>query len=289
MRTLSRITFVVLSLLSLHTTAFTTLVVPAFNEEKRLPLEELVEFSKITGRRILIVDDGSADNTYSIVKSKENLPLFTILRLEKNSGKGEAVRLGMLKALEQEGVTFVGFWDADLATPLSALKDFQAIFERFPAIEMVFGSRVALLGRNIKRHASRHYLGRIFATLASTLLNLRIYDTQCGSKLFRVTEDLKVVLSEPFMSRWIFDVELIARFALLKRNKTNPDILPIEQVIYEYPLHTWEDVEGSKVNFKDKIRALEGLFQIWYRYYSPDWLVSKKPWPPVVDAACAAE
>ena len=54
-----------------------------------------------------------------------------------------------------------------------------------------------------------YYLGRLFATLASTLLDVRIYDTQCGAKIFRSTDDLKIVLSKPFLSSWIFDVELI--------------------------------------------------------------------------------
>ena len=70
---------------------------------------------------------------------------------------------------------------------------------------MVFGARVALLGRQINRLPSRHYLGRIFATLASTVLSLRIYDTQCGAKIFRNSATFRSAIAEPFDSPWIFD------------------------------------------------------------------------------------
>ena len=137
---------------------------------------------------------------------------------------------------------FIGFWDADLATPLEAIHDLLQKLIDQPRLQMVFGSRVRLLGRHVHRKAIRHYLGRVFATVVSGILRLAIYDTQCGAKIFRVTPDLSQILSQPFITRWVFDVEILARFIALK------NLHLLHDSIYEFPLETWEDVAGSKVS-----------------------------------------
>ena len=185
-----------------------------------------------------------------------------------------------MKQNESNKHQIIGFWDGDLATPLSTLNIFMDVFVQRKQVEMVFGSRVALLGRDIQRHASRHYLGRIFATLASLLLRLRVYDTQCGAKLFRSSKNLKQALSEKFENSWIFDVELIARLQLQReriraaqKESKQPVLLPLSSTIFESPLDSWRDISGSKLSLKHKTSALYGLFHIWRRYTSPwkDW------------------
>jgi dolichyl-phosphate beta-glucosyltransferase len=182
--------------------------------------------------------------------------------MECNRGKAEAVRRGVNYALEHHSAALIGFWDADLATPLDCVSRLRGVLQERPEVEMVFGSRVKLLGRQIERRATRHYLGRVFATIVSGMLRLPIYDTQCGAKLFRVTPELRNVFSEPFLSKWIFDVEILARFL----NLFEGDTKRLEAAIYEYPLETWVDVRGSKVRAADFAAALIDILRIKARY-----------------------
>jgi glycosyltransferase involved in cell wall biosynthesis len=243
------------------------LVIPCYNEAHRFHSPEFRAFlSHRPDTSFLFVNDGSTDDTLALLKrlQAETPDRVDILDLPRNSGKAEAVRRGLLHALQTPGLSYTGFWDADLATPLNAVHDLLGILCNDPEVQMVFGSRVKLLGRHIERRALRHYLGRVFATCASMVLRLPIYDTQCGAKLFRVTPDLTTVLQQPFCSRWIFDVELIARFLNLYAYGSRPrDLRP---AIYEFPLQQWTDIPGSKVGPTDFLTAIRDLVVIHHRY-----------------------
>jgi dolichyl-phosphate beta-glucosyltransferase len=238
------------------------LVIPCYNEEQRLPVAELREFSWPGIRvELLLVNDGSRDGTLGLIESlqREDPSRFSVLNLERNSGKAEAVRQGILAAMDRKP-DLVGFWDADLATPLTELTDFLEIFATRPEIEMVFAARVRLLGRSISRNPRRHYVGRVGATLISSSLGLAVYDTQCGAKLFRTGDAMREIFSRPFLSRWIFDVEIIARF-VRQRGRDGA-----ARAIYELPIRTWHDVKGSKVRSTDFLRALKDLWTIHRAY-----------------------
>lgn len=231
-------------------------VVPCYNEEKRLDTAAFQAF-RLEGHDVsfLFVNDGSRDGTLQLLRSAG----FDVLDLERNSGKAEAVRRGIVAAMER-GADAVGFWDADLATPLSEIPSFLEIFDSRPAIEIIFAARVRLLGREISRRPSRHYVGRVGATLISSSLGLAVYDTQCGAKLFRVNDTMRKVFAAPFLSRWIFDVEIIARFVQLRGRDA------AAHAIYELPIKKWHDVAGSKVKGRDFARALRDLWKIHRRY-----------------------
>lgn len=240
------------------------LVIPCYNEAERLPVDVLGDFlSTHAELAVLLVNDGSSDGTRDVLEAmRERRPdQVGVLNLERNSGKAEAVRLGMLKAMD-EGATYAGYWDADMATPLRVAPQFVEIMEARPEIQMVFGSRIQLLGHQIQRELIRHYLGRIFATTVSLMLGLRVYDTQCGAKVFRVTPVTRTLFESPFSSKWIFDVELIARYLHASRQAA---LDPLEGM-YEQPLPEWRDVGGSKVKSGDFVSAFFDLIRIYRRY-----------------------
>ena len=241
------------------------IIIPCYNEANRFPKEKFLNFAKANDDyRFLFVDDGSNDGTDSLLESIriEKPEQFNVLKLEQKSGKAEAVRQGFLKAIESQP-EFIGFLDADLATPLEVLPSFLTILKGRPSIEMVFGSRIKLIGSDIERNEIRHYLGRIFATAASFVLKIAIYDTQCGAKVFRNTETLHTIFRDPFKSRWIFDVELIARFLKLKKAQ---GLQGTSASIYEMPLPVWHDIKGSKLHAIDFFKAFVELVQIYLTY-----------------------
>jgi dolichyl-phosphate beta-glucosyltransferase len=243
-------------------------VIPCYNEEKRLNLEEFKNFSRKDPRpRFLFVDDGSTDGTLRLLEALRHFDpdRFAVYHLPQNVGKAEAVRVGILRALDS-GPDYVGYWDADLATPLKALPDFCTLLDSRPELEMIFGARVLLLGRSIKRRALRHYLGRVLATAISLVLGISIYDTQCGAKLLRASPAFRELFQQPFLTKWLFDVEIIVRFIQARRGTNLPQA---QNAIYELPLHEWRDVAGSKVRARDFVKALFGLALIYWRYLRP--------------------
>lgn len=234
------------------------IVVPCYDERDRLDLRAFESFAHDhLGVAFLFVDDGSGDGTGDLIEERATRApeSLRLLRLDRNRGKAEAVRAGLLEALELDP-DVVGFWDADLSTPLEELSTMLRMLRDDPGLRAVIGSRVRLLGRTMERRAVRHYLGRVFATGASLALRMPVYDTQCGAKVFRGEETLRRVLESPFRSRWVFDVELIGR---LKEAYGGGH----EAWIEERPLRTWTDVGGSKLRILDMAGAAVDLVRIW--------------------------
>lgn len=238
------------------------LVIPCFNEAARLDPAAFHEFlAARPGVHLVFVDDGSTDATAEVVEQiRSGAPgAVTLLRLSPNRGKAEAVRAGIRAGIGQ-GAALVGFFDADLATPLATVDDFLAVLRQRPAVEFVLGSRVMLMGRDIRRKATRHYFGRVFATAVSQALDLPVYDTQCGAKVLRVTPETATLFDAPFRSPWIFDVELIARYLRLPVAPGGP---PRRNRLYELVLPAWHDKAGSKLRWYDFARAVVDLGYIW--------------------------
>ena len=138
------------------------------------------------------------------------------------------------------------------------------------ALQLIMGSRVRLLGRQIERRAFRHLAGRCFATAASICLGIPVCDTQCGAKLLRVTAYTRQLFSRPFKSRWVFDVEILARMLDSETSVLPPRISIIapnqETIMMEYPLQSWRDMPGSELRFADFLHAFTDLLRIAWTY-----------------------
>jgi dolichyl-phosphate beta-glucosyltransferase len=238
------------------------LVIPCYNEAARLDTAAFVAFTRSHPHvRLVMVDDGSEDATPSMLEGIRTAApeAVTVVRHAPRRGKGEAVRAGILAGLALQP-PLVGYFDADLATPLSTVDDFLTVMRTRPGVEFVLGSRVMLMGRDVRRRAIRHYSGRVFATGASLALDLPVYDTQCGAKVLRANDQTATVFAEPFRSPWIFDVELIARYLRLP---VEPGAPARRDRLYELVLPAWHDRPGSKLRWYDFARAVVDLGYIW--------------------------
>lgn len=224
-----------------------SIVVPAYNEEKRLPqgLRSILAYLQARQwdfREVIIVDDGSSDGTAAYVREQAaTCPEVRLLQNPGNRGKGYTVRHGMLDAQGD----WVLYTDADLSSPIEELDTlFQAAQTQNAVI--AFGSR-ALAESKVEVHQPmlREYSGRFFNLVMRGLTGLPFHDTQCGFKLFR-RDAAQAVFSRQQLDGFGFDVEalFIARQLGLKA--------------VEVPVR-WADVEGTKVSM---LRGLDGFVDL---------------------------
>jgi glycosyltransferase involved in cell wall biosynthesis len=230
------------------------LIVPCYNEEARLDMDRFAAGPACC--LFLFVNDGSTDRTAHLIRKRLDERVF-LLDLPRNAGKAEAVRAGMLHASRTPPLNeaaWIGYWDADLATPLSEVDAFLRFCRLLEEeqVDSVWGSRVYRLGSSIRRSYLRHLAGRLVATAAGFLLGLPSYDSQCGAKIFR-REIVERAFSEHFISRWLFDVELIMRLK--------------DFHVVEYPLQQWSDIPGSRLRIVTMgLRVIPDLVRIRMKY-----------------------
>jgi len=237
----------------------TLIIISCYNEAIRLPQQAFVDFiDQNPNIHFLFVNDGSTDDTAELIESLcERSPQFNFYHCDKNQGKAAAIREGVLQIKDPFQYEYVGYFDADLATPLSEVPYFLSEIEkRNPKPLFVMGSRLARMGAVIERKAHRHYLGRVFATFVSWVLGLPVYDTQCGAKLIHTSIVFKL-FEKPLITKWLFDVELLAR---MKRSIGKKKMF---ETVLEIPLNEWREIEGSKLKLTDFLKAPWELFKIW--------------------------
>lgn len=235
----------------------TQIIVPCFNEEHRLDsiaFRDFVQENPHTG--FVFVNDGSTDQTDRLLSDLcQSNSQLTYVTLNENQGKGAAIRRGVLHAYDLHPV-YIGYWDADLATPLNEIENLKELLVSPTDYWIAFGSRVKLLGRDITRKRYRHYSGRFFATLASCVVKESVYDTQCGAKLFIANQELKSCFEQSFVSRWLFDIEIMLRLSRRLGGSAGYRMV-------EVPLHTWREIGDSRIKPVDVVVAAVDLFRIY--------------------------
>jgi glycosyltransferase involved in cell wall biosynthesis len=225
-----------------------SIVVPAFNEAERIgdSIEKIDAFIRQSpcSFEVIVVDDGSKDETASVVK-KVNLKGLRLIRNNENHGKGYTVRQGVLAASGK----YVLFTDADLSAPIEELTKLLEVAVAEDA-DVVIGSR-KLAGSLIEMHQSgfREFGALVFNFMVRVILGLHLHDTQCGFKLFHRQR-----------SRRIFEKQTTVGFGF------DPEVLFLAKRhglrIRETPVR-WSHSEGSKVKFlRDGLRMFFDLVRI---------------------------
>lgn len=192
-----------------------SIVIPAFNEERRLPstIQDLRSFfGRLGSVEIIIVIEKSTDRTVEVAtRSAADDPRIRIVTNEVQRGKGYAVKTGMLQAKGE----IVFFMDADLSTPLAEVISFLSELQAHPEIDILIGSRAEAKSQVIKKQSwVRRNLGRVFNRFVQIFGIDGIKDTQCGFKAFR-KHAVEPVFSRQTIHGFAFDVELLVLAQLM--------------------------------------------------------------------------
>jgi dolichyl-phosphate beta-glucosyltransferase len=240
----------------------TILVVPCYNEEKRLDIDAYKRFLAHNDDFFLVfVNDGSGDRTEHVLDAfGRESERVVFISLGKNAGKAEAVRQGILYCFNSYDFNQIGFIDADLSTPLEEFIFFKDKLQSSPGITMILGSRIQMLGKDIQRNLVRHWFSRIMATAVGKVLNEPVYDTQCGAKLFK-KDTAGELFEKPFLTKWLFDVELLARYKYMHGSSN------FKKTILEIAVNNWTEKPNSKLRYADLFRMLFDLRKIRNHYF----------------------
>lgn len=237
------------------------IVIPCYNEEERLSGKEFQDFAhNHPGYHLCFVNDGSTDNTLEVLKEirKGDKEAISIYDCERNGGKAEAVRLGMLHLAKDHQFDYLGYLDADLSTDFSDFDELVRTLETSD-FQIVSGARISRMGANITKKSARNIISMAINLIIQLILGMPFKDTQCGAKVMTPTI-VRKVFYKPFKTKWLFDVEIFIRMGKeYGREKAT-------SLICEQPLRRWIHADGSKLSMKDSIKILWQLAQLMVIY-----------------------
>ncbi len=236
-------------------------VIPCYNEEERLSSDEFKDFAhRNLGYHLCFVNDGSTDNTLGVLEElkKGNENNISVYNCEKNGGKAEAVRQGMLHMHQDPQLDYIGFLDADLSTDFRDFDDLVQTLEKSD-FKIVSGSRMSRMGADITKESARKIISLTINKIIRTILGMPFNDTQCGAKIME-RDIIPLLFTKPFITKWIFDVEIFMRMRKHYGKKK------AVQLICEQPLKRWIHADGSKLSMKDSFKIVGQLAKIAFSY-----------------------
>ncbi|MFM2369509.1 MAG: hypothetical protein RL619_1819 [Bacteroidota bacterium] len=236
-------------------------VIPCYNEETRLLGDDFRNFvHKNLGYHLCFVNDGSKDRTLEVLqelrKGKEDY--ISIYDCEKNGGKAEAVRLGMLHLAKQTQFDYIGFLDADLSTNFEDFEDLVQTISN-SNYKIVSGSRINRMGADIAKESARAIISKSINFIIRKTLGMDFKDTQCGAKIMS-KEIIEKTFQNKFLTKWLFDVEIFMRMKKIYGDEET------KKLVCEKPLNRWVHMDGSKLSFKDSFKIIFQIGQIAIHY-----------------------
>ena len=236
-------------------------VIPCYNEEERLLGKEFRDFAHSNlGYHLCFVNDGSTDKTLEVLEElkKGNESNISIYNCEKNGGKAEAVRKGMLHMAKDSQLDYIGFLDADLSTDF---RDFDDLVETLDQsnFKIVSGSRMSRMGADITKESARKIISMTINLIIRTILRMPFNDTQCGAKVMDRSV-VPLLFEKKFITKWLFDVEMFIRM------RKHYGKVEAKKLICEQPLKRWIHADGSKLSMKDSVKIVGQLAKIAFVY-----------------------
>jgi glycosyltransferase involved in cell wall biosynthesis len=228
---------------------FLSIVIPAHNEELRLPRSLKRIFAFLANQpypaEVIVVENGSSDQTFELAREfARNQPNLVVLH-EEQAGKGNAVRRGMLEARGE----FRFICDADLSMPIEELAKFLP-----PAVsgfDVVIASREARGAARYNEPSYRHWGGRAINLVIRLLILPGLRDTQCGFKCFRA-EAAEKLFRQQTLGGWSFDIEVLY---LARRKRMS---------VREIPVSWYFDADSKVSAVRDALRMIGDIFRIHY-------------------------
>ncbi|WP_298553448.1 response regulator [uncultured Algibacter sp.] len=236
-------------------------VIPCYNEEERLLSKEFIDFvDSNLGYHLCFVNDGSTDKTLEVLNNlkKDRETNISVYNCEKNGGKAEAVRQGVLHLAKDPQLDYIGYLDADLSTDFRDFDDLVKTIETSD-FKIVSGSRMSRMGADITKESARKIISKTINLIIRTILGMPFNDTQCGAKIMD-KDIVKHMFNDKFISAWIFDVEIFIR---MRKHYGKKKAI---SYICEQPLKRWIHADGSKLSMKDSIKIVGQLGQIALHY-----------------------